>query len=106
MTAFLLIRHGLHALGGDRIAGRMPGVHLSEAGRAQATDLVRRLDGIRIDGLLCSPMERTIETARPLCDARQLPLRHCEQLLEIDYGDWTGARLADLGNDPRWRRWN
>jgi len=106
MTTFLLIRHGLHELGGDRIAGRMPGVHLSEAGRAQAERLVGRLDGVRIDALLCSPMERTVETATPLSEARGLELRRCEQLLEIDYGEWTGARLDDLDGDPRWRAWN
>jgi broad specificity phosphatase PhoE len=25
---------------------------------------------------------------------------------EIDFGDWTGARFADLAGDPDWARWN
>ena len=106
MTAFVFIRHGLHELGGDRIAGRMAGVHLSEAGRAQAAQLVPRLEGIRIDTLLCSPVARAVETATPLSHARGLDLHLCDQLIELDYGVWTGARLADLADDPRWRRWN
>jgi len=29
MTTFLLVRHAAHTLGGDVLAGRTPGVHLS-----------------------------------------------------------------------------
>ncbi|MCU1504204.1 MAG: Phosphoglycerate mutase [Ilumatobacteraceae bacterium] len=106
MTTFLLIRHGVHELGGDRIAGRLPGVHLSAEGRAQAEQLVARLDGVPIDAVHASPMERTRETASPLARARALELELCEDLLEIDYGEWTGCHLDALGDDVRWRRWN
>jgi probable phosphomutase (TIGR03848 family) len=106
VTTFLLIRHGLHELGGDRIAGRMPGVHLSDAGRAQAEQLAERLDGVGIDAVYASPMERTQETATPLARRRRLDVRTCDDALEIDYGDWTGCRLDALRSDERWRRWN
>ena len=106
MTTFLLIRHGMHELGGHRIAGRMPGVHLSPDGIVQAERLVSRLDGIRVDAVLSSPMERTMETATPLAEHRGLTVERCDDLLEIDFGEWTGALLADLGGDPRWRKWN
>ena len=37
-----------------------------------------------------SPMQRTIQTARPLCDALGLPLTVRDGLREIGYGDWEG----------------
>ena len=36
MTVFYLIRHALHNLGSEALAGRLPGVHLSREGKAQA----------------------------------------------------------------------
>jgi probable phosphoglycerate mutase len=106
VTTFLLIRHALHELGGDRIAGRLPDVHLSPDGLAQAEQLAARLDGVRIDAVRASPMERTRETAAPLAARRGLRLETCDDLLEIDYGEWTGRPLDALREDERWRRWN
>src|SRR5688500_6273636 len=65
-TTFLLIRHALHELGGDIIAGRKPGVHLNDAGRAQADGLCARLADVKLDAIYSSPMERTLQTAQPL----------------------------------------
>src|SRR5687767_2098663 len=105
-TTFLLIRHGLHELGGDIIAGRTPGVHLSDAGRTQADGLCARLADVSIDAIYSSPMERTIETAQPLATRRGLTVEHSPELLEIDFGDWTGKSLHELRGSPGWREWN
>jgi probable phosphomutase (TIGR03848 family) len=106
VTTFLLIRHGVHALGGERIAGRLPDVRLSETGCVQAEQLAARLDGIRIDAVHSSPLERTWATAVPLARRRGLEVQPCDDLLEIDYGDWTGVELAVLRADERWQQWN
>jgi probable phosphomutase (TIGR03848 family) len=106
LTTFLLIRHGLHGLGVDAIAGRRPGVRLSPDGRRQADALVSRLEGVRIDALYCSPMERTVETAGPLVARTGVALQICDDLHEIDYGDWTGQRLDELRGSGPWQQWN
>jgi len=106
LTTFLLIRHALHELGGDTIAGRRPGVRLSPDGRVQADGLVPRLAGISVDALYCSPMERTQQTAAPLAAGLGLTVQTCEDLHEIDYGDWTGRRLDELRGGEHWERWN
>ena len=46
-TTFLLIRHGDTDWIGKAFAGRQPGVHINERGRAQADALARRLAGSR-----------------------------------------------------------
>jgi broad specificity phosphatase PhoE len=106
MTTFVLIRHASHALSPDCIVGRMADVHLSEGGLIQAQQLAARLDGVTIDAVFASPLERAGETAAPMAERHGLPVERCDELLEIDYGEWTGRHLDVLATDERWRRWN
>ena len=106
MTTFLLIRHGLHVLGGGTIAGRLPGVDLSPDGLKQADGLVERLDGVPIAAIYGNPIDRALQTAQPLATSRGLAVVVCDDLQEIDYGDWTGAAIEDLRTEERWKEWN
>ncbi|GAA4524782.1 MULTISPECIES: histidine phosphatase family protein [Nonomuraea] len=102
MTTLLLARHGLTDLTGPVLAGRTPGVHLSDAGRAQAAALAERIAGVRLDAIVSSPLERCRETAEAVAAGRGLPVETDERLLECDYGDWTGRELKELAKDPLW----
>ncbi|MDA0636746.1 MSMEG_4193 family putative phosphomutase [Nonomuraea sp. MCN248] len=102
MTTLLLARHGLTDLTGPVLAGRTPGVHLSDAGRAQAAALARRIAGVRLDAVVSSPLERCRETAEAVAEGRDLEVRTDDRLLECDYGDWTGRELKELAKDPLW----
>jgi broad specificity phosphatase PhoE len=106
MTTFLLIRHGAHLLGGDTLAGRMPGVHLSPLGQEQARRTAERVARLPVDALYASPADRTRETAGFLSDRLNLPVRTLEALNEIDCGDWTGQKLDELRPLERFRQWN
>jgi broad specificity phosphatase PhoE len=106
VTVFLLIRHAEHTRGGDVIVGRSAEVPLSTHGVAQASTLADRLTGVAIAAVCASPLERTLQTARPLADRAGLSVEPCEELLEVDYGDWSGATLEALQGDDRWSRWN
>jgi probable phosphoglycerate mutase len=105
-TTFLLIRHADNDYVGRAFAGRMPGVHLNETGRAQAAALADRLADAGIRVIYSSPLERAVETIRPLADRLQLPVTTRERLIEIDTGEWTGAVFAELAGDAHWRRFN
>ncbi|MFD2351734.1 MSMEG_4193 family putative phosphomutase [Nonomuraea ferruginea] len=102
MTTLLLARHGLTDLTGPVLASRTPGVHLSDAGRAQAAALAERIAGVRLDAIVSSPLERCRETAEAVAAGRGLPVETDERLLECDYGDWTGRELKELAKDPLW----
>jgi probable phosphomutase (TIGR03848 family) len=106
MTTFLLIRHGTHGLLRHTICGRMPGVSLSEEGRAQAERLAERFSVMPIDAVYCSPMERARETAEPLALKLGLPLQTGEGLNEFDVGEWAGRTFESLADDPHWQRFN
>ena len=73
MTTFHLIRHGAHDLLGRVLTGRMPGVALNEAGRAQAAGLAAALAGGGIAAVVSSPLQRARETAAPIAARLGLP---------------------------------
>lgn len=106
MTLFHLIRHGEHALLGRVLAGRMPGVGLSERGRAEARWLAARFAGEGIGALYASPMQRTRETAEIIAAALDLPVGTREDVIELDFGEWTGATFDQVRSDPRWPLWS
>jgi broad specificity phosphatase PhoE len=105
MTMFHLLRHGEHMLAGRVAAGRMPGVGLSAHGRAQIAAVAARLAGERIDALYASPLQRTRESAEILAGRLNLPLQLREDVIELDFGDWTGMTFDAVRNDPRWPAW-
>lgn len=84
------------------LAGRLPGIHLTEAGRDQAARLAEALAGLPVMRVVTSPMERCLETATPLAAAVGLELVVDADLQECAYGAWTGRKLADLAKEPLW----
>ena len=65
-----------------------------------------RLEPIALDGIYSSPLERALETARPIGLTKGLKIQPAEAWNEIDFGEWTGRPLADLDPIPEWRRFN
>jgi probable phosphomutase (TIGR03848 family) len=92
----LLIRHGLTDWVGKRLPGRTLGIHLNEAGCAQAKSLAQRLACLPLTAIYASPLERALETARPLATAHGLDIRVSDGLSEVDCGEWAGRDLDDL----------
>ena len=90
MAIFYLIRHGNNDLLGEKLAGRLPGVHLNQAGREQAERLAQALGDKPIKAVYASPLERTLETAQPIAAVHHLEVHNSPALLEIDFGDWSG----------------
>lgn len=104
-TFLLLIRHGENEwVSSGRLAGRTPGVHLNEKGRAQAEALATLLQGQPIQAIYSSPLERCMETAQPLAGA--LGVSVCEEagVIEVDYGEWLGQELKELSKQPDWHK--
>lgn len=99
----ILVRHGQTPTTGSVLPGRAPGLHLAEAGVAQAEALGERLGALeRVDAVYASPLERTRQTAKPLARATGLRVRADKGLLECDFGQWTGRALKELAKLPEW----
>ncbi len=103
-TTVLLVRHGLTPTTGTSLPGRAPGLHLSEAGVAQARAAADRIGALgKVTAVYASPLERTRETAAPIAAALGLRTQRHRGLLECDFGDWTGQKLTALMKLPEWR---
>ena len=103
MTVLLLIRHAQTDAAGKRLTGWSQGVHLNAQGQRVAEGLADRLDGIPVDAIYSSPLERCRETIAPLARRRKLSIAARRGLLEVDYGDWTGRTISQLRRTKLWR---
>jgi probable phosphoglycerate mutase len=103
-TYVLLIRHGENDwVGTNRLAGRTPGVHLNDKGRSQAAQLAALLQNQPIRAIYSSPLERCMETARPLGHQLGVPVQPEAGIIEVDYGAWQGGALKELSAKPEWQ---
>ncbi|HEY1639821.1 MAG TPA: histidine phosphatase family protein [Streptosporangiaceae bacterium] len=106
MTLVLVVRHGLTASTGTALTGWTPGISLDDRGRAQAKAAGVRLAGVRVDAIISSPLDRCLQTAQEIADARDGPpleVQVDERAGECHYGDWTGQPLKKLAKEPLWR---
>ena len=100
----LFVRHGQTPSTGQRLPGRAPGLHLSDAGRDQAAAAAARIGELkRVDAIYTSPLERARETAAPIGATRELKPTIDRALVECDFGEWTGGELKKLAKQPEWR---
>lgn len=91
------------------LSGRISGVHLSPTGMKQAQELSLRLGAIKVSQLRISPLERCNETISPWWEnfgVKNNPgVELCEDrdLIEVDYGKWSGKKLALLSKNKLWK---
>ncbi len=86
------------------LVGRSPGVHLNEKGQQQAQNLARQLADAPLAAIYSSPMERALETARPLAEAKGLAIQERQGLTELDYGAWMGHPFSQLQRTKLWKQ--
>tara|TARA_Y100000310_G_scaffold342902_1_gene448157 strand:- start:2076 stop:2669 length:594 start_codon:yes stop_codon:yes gene_type:complete len=89
----IIIRHAETVQNQKKILqGRGPG-HLSKEGKIQAKKISQRLIKEEIDKIYCSDTERCKETISPLLEKNNIPLKVVEDLMEIDWGEFTGKPI-------------
>lgn len=106
----VLIRHAhSQANAAGILSGRLPNVHLSEKGLEQSEHLAVRLGNFPVSNLRISPMERCFETISPWINSIVLPNNPRfeptidQELTEVDYGTWSGKKLAVLSKNKLWK---
>lgn len=103
-TLVLMVRHGQTPTTGAVLPGRAKGLHLADKGIEQARVAGERIGALKkVSAVYASPMERTQETAAPIAKACGLRVRTHKGLIECDFGEWTGEKLAKLNKLPEWR---
>ncbi len=102
-TRLVLVRHAVTAQTGPMLSGRTPGIDLSEKGVGQAEATAQRLAKLPISQVYASPIERTTQTAQQIAAHHALDVRALGGVIEADYGDWTGGKIAELAKTDEWK---
>ncbi len=95
----LLIRHGLSSFNCEnRIQGRIDHSKLTSEGQNQAFKAGEALQGVKIDAIYSSPLQRALTTAKTLKEASNCSVKPIvdEGLLEIDLGIWGGLTIEEV----------
>lgn len=103
MGTIILVRHGENDWSRkDKLAGRIPGVHLNETGHQQAHAVAQRLAALPIKAVYSSPITRCAETAAYIADIHHLSIQYVDEVSEVEYGEWEGKKVKRLTQKPLW----
>jgi probable phosphomutase (TIGR03848 family) len=103
----VLIRHAHSTANAAAVlSGQMPNVHLSKSGLEQAERLAERLGKLTISQVQVSPMDRCTETLAPWLAkyGKNVTVLTEPNLIEVDYGKWSGKKLSTLSRAKLWRK--
>jgi probable phosphomutase (TIGR03848 family) len=108
MSRIVLLRHAHSSANAKGIlSGRNEGVALSAKGAVQAQELIERLDKVAFTSIRISPMQRCQETINPWLNQQKVSLQKKAiidpQLVEVDFGSWTGRKISDLAKKSEWK---
>lgn len=104
MGTIILVRHGENDWSkNNKLAGRIPGVHLNDNGHRQAHAAANRLAALPVKAIYSSPVTRCVETAAYIADVHGLSVQHVDEVGEVEYGEWEGKKIKKLAKKPLWR---
>jgi probable phosphoglycerate mutase len=99
-----LVRHG-HSTANQKniLAGRDNSVALSTQGKNDALELAESLRSIEFAAVYSSPLRRCLETMQPVMSGRKAQLVEKVELIEMEYGEWSGSKISTLARKPLWK---
>jgi broad specificity phosphatase PhoE len=93
---FYFLRHGeTQASQTGRYCGVLD-VDLTPEGHRMAEELAAAYKSLPWVAVFCSPLRRSMDTARPLCDAVGIEMQLRDGLKEIAYGQWEGKTPEEV----------
>ena len=105
MPIIYLLRHAQSVANTKGIlAGQDDSVELSKVGFKQAESLVSYLSAIKFSKVYSSPLTRCIQTIAPFMEKNsKIDFQIDNRVIEMNYGKWSGRKLAVLSKDPKWK---
>ena len=97
MGSIIFLRHGQAKNNTERIlAGRTPGVPLTDKGLDQAQKAAKFLEEMNISAIYSSPIERAKNTAEIVGQHNSVEVRTDDRLIELDMGKFTGMPYEQI----------
>ena len=99
MGQIIFLRHGQAKNNTDRIlAGRTPGVPLTDTGIKQAKQTGKLLEDMNISAIYSSPIQRAKHTAKIVGDHNSVDVTIDDRLIELDMGKFTNIPYDEIFN--------
>lgn len=93
----VLVRHGQTDYNVQHLLpGQLPGIPLNAEGKQEAQATAAGLRELPLTAIIASPLERTMETATYVNADRGLEIRQDRDLLDTNYGPFSGKCWDDL----------
>jgi probable phosphoglycerate mutase len=97
LGSIIFLRHGQAKNNTERIlAGRTPGIPLTEKGIDQAEKAAKFLEDMNISAIYSSPIERAKNTAEIVGKHNSIDVRIDDRLIELDMGKFTGIPYDEI----------
>ncbi len=106
LRKLVLIRHGQTDFNTKHLLpGQLPGIPLNEEGRREGQATANAIRLLPLTAIIASPLERTMETAELVNAGRGLEIRQDRDLLDTNYGPYSGQCYDDLDkSNAAWQR--
>lgn len=96
MKKIHLIRHAITDVHKTPYMLGVTDIPLNEQGRKDAQALAEQLEKEHIQGVICSDLSRTVQTAQIIADHFKVPLYKTEIFRERDQGEYDGLMLPEI----------
>lgn len=102
-TRFLLLRHGQTEMSVNKLYSGRSNPPLTEQGLWQAQQAAQRIAARGgLAAIVASPLTRCQQTAQAVADKLGMTVTTCDDLIEVDFGDWEGLSFAQANQaDPQ-----
>lgn len=104
-TRFIFVRHGQTDWNRENRYRGHADIPLNATGIQQAVLAAAALADVALHVVYASPLQRTMLTADLIAKSHGLPIKACQPLIDLNYGDWQGKPPADLDPESQalWR---
>ncbi len=96
MLKIYITRHGETQWNRERRLQGRKDSNLTDLGQNQAKKLSKRLKDIKFNAVYSSSSERTLQTAKLICNKKEASIIPCEELMEIALGKWEGMSIEEI----------
>jgi alpha-ribazole phosphatase len=107
MKSIYLLRHGriMDELSPRRYIGQTDWP-LDQTGMRQAQKLADHFSEVSLEKVVCSDLQRSLQTARIITERRQVKIESVVALREVNLGEWDGLTFDAVKNKvpDEWRR--
>jgi alpha-ribazole phosphatase len=105
-TKLYLIRHGETEQNKTGILMGSTDTPLNDHGRLQAATLGERINGLEVDSIFSSPLQRAMETAT-LVFGEETPIITDSSIQEFHFGEWEGMHFSQIARQypDIWQLW-